>query len=155
MSIGRILGPEDGKRMSLPIPGSTVVFKAWGDREPGDYDVAEFILGPGFPGPQPHVHRKHEEFFYVLEGELEFLVGDQSVRLGPGSLSYVPPGVVHDFRNLGSSRARCLFVGSPAGLDRYFEEMAALGSEGEFTESALTQLRMKYDTDEVARTWTA
>ncbi len=153
MAEGRVLGPEEGKRMELPIPGSAGVFRAWGKREAADHDVIEFILAPGFPGPRPHVHRKHEELFYVLEGELDYLVGDQSKRLGPGSVSHIPPGVIHDFRNPGPARARCLLVSSPHGLDRYFEEMAALGWEGKFSESALHELRLKYDTDEVDVTW--
>jgi mannose-6-phosphate isomerase-like protein (cupin superfamily) len=152
---GHVLGPDEGKRMELPIPGSAVVFKAWGTRQAGDHDVAEFILGPGFPGPQPHVHRKHEELFYVLEGELAYLVGDQRVVLGQGSFIHVPPDTVHDFRNSGSVRARCLMVSSPAGLDRYFEDMAALGTSGTFSETALQELRLKYDTDEVDLAWTA
>lgn len=153
MAEGRVLGPDEGKRMELPIPGSAVVFKAWGKREPGDYDVVEFIFDPGFAGPQPHVHRKHEELWYSLEGQFDFLVGDQAMRIEPGSFIHVPPGVVHDFRNAGSGRARLLLVSSPHGLDHYFEEMAALGAEGNFSESALNELRLKYDTDEVDVTW--
>src|SRR5262249_35137146 len=37
------------------------------------------------------------EIFYVVEGEIAFLVGDRAVRLGPGSVAHIPPGVVHDF----------------------------------------------------------
>lgn len=149
----QVIGPGDGKRLELPIPGSAVVFKAWGTRPAGNHDLAEFILDPGFPGPQPHVHRKHEELFYVLEGELEYLVGDEGRLLGPGSFIHIPPGTVHDFRNSGSLRARCLMVSSPAGLDRYFEDMAGLGASGAFSEAALQELRMKYDTEEVERHW--
>jgi mannose-6-phosphate isomerase-like protein (cupin superfamily) len=132
------------------------VFKAWGERSPGDHDLIEISLEPGSAGPSPHVHRKHEELFYVVEGQFAFLVGDQQfMELGPGSFIHVPPGVVHDFRNSGSVRSRCLLVPCPAGLDRYFEEMGALSSEGKFSEAALGELRLKYDTDEVDISWGA
>ncbi len=153
MTEGYVLGPEEGKHMGLPIPGSAVVFKVWGEREPGDHDIVEFIFDPGCLGPRPHIHRKHEEVFYVLEGEFEFLVGDRGVRLGPGSVTYIPPGTVHDFRNPGPVLARCLLISCPSGLDRYFEDMAALGLEGRFSEAALHDLRLKYDTDEVEMVW--
>src|SRR5262245_38666417 len=123
ISEGRVLAPEDGKRLALPN-GVAVVFKVWGERASGDYDVSEHHLAPGFRGTQPHVHQKHEEIFYVLDGEIAFLVGERAMRLGAGSVAHVPPGVVHDFRTAGSARARCLVITSPIGLDRYFEELA-------------------------------
>jgi uncharacterized cupin superfamily protein len=114
----------------------------------------EIILEPGSAGPHPHVHSKYEHLFYVLEGEFAFLVGDQQhKRLAPGSCIHIPPGVVHDFRQAGSVRSRCLQVSSPAGLDRYFEEMADLASKGTFSEVALGELRLKYDTEEVNVIW--
>jgi mannose-6-phosphate isomerase-like protein (cupin superfamily) len=152
---GRVLGSEEGKRIPLPIPGVSVVFKAWGKRSPADHDLVEMTLEPGPEGtPRPHVHRNREELFYVVEGQWAFLVGDQQfMQVGPGSLVHVPPGVVHDFRNSGSVRARFLLVTCPAGLDRYFEEMGALYSEGKFSKAALGELRLKYDTDEVDVSW--
>jgi len=152
---GRVLGPEEGKRIPLPVPGASVVFKAWGVRAPGDHDLIEITLEPGSTGsPSAHVHRKHEELFYVVEGHFGFLVGDQQfMQLGPGSFIHVPPGVVHDFRHSGSVRSRFLLVTCPAGLDRYFEEMGTLYSEGNFSKAALGELRLKYDTDEVDVSW--
>lgn len=152
---GRVLGPEEGKRIPLPIPGVSVVFKAWGKKSPGDHDLVEMTLEPGSAGtPRPHVHRNREELFYVTEGQFGFLVGDQQfMQVGPGSLVHIPSGVVHDFRNSGSVRARFMLVTSPAGLDRYFDEMGALYSEGKFSEAALRELRLKYDTDEVDVSW--
>ncbi len=149
---GHVLAPEEGKR--IQVPGGSIVLKARGTRAPDDHDVMEIMIEPGSAGPHPHVHRKFEHLFYVLEGEFAFLVGDQQfMRLGSGSFIHVPPGIVHDFRNAGSVRARCLHVSSPSGHYRYFEEMGALVSEGKFSEATLTKLRLKYDTDEVDVSW--
>ena len=146
MSEGQVLEPGEGK--VIPLPGATMVFKALSGRASGDYIVGEFTAEAGFAGPRPHLHRKHEELFYVLEGEFDFFTGEQFVRLGPGSFINVPPGVVHDFRNPGTLPARWLGIASPGGLDRYFEEVMALAAEGKLCEEALRELRLRYDTVE-------
>jgi mannose-6-phosphate isomerase-like protein (cupin superfamily) len=60
--------------------------------------------------------------FYVLEGEAEFLVGDESVLLGPGSFVAAPPGVVHTFSG-GPGRSRLLKVHAPSlGFHEWLRE---------------------------------
>jgi hypothetical protein len=72
---------------------------------------------------------------------------------GPGGFAHVRPSDVHDFRNSGSVRARFLLISCPAGLDSYFEDMAALGRDGTFSDATLNALRLKYDIDEVEMAW--
>ena len=146
MSEGQVLGPGEGKR--IPLPGATMVFKALSGRAAGAYVVGEFTAEAGFAGPRPHVHRKHEELFYILEGEFDFFLGHRSARVGPGAFIQVPPGVVHDFRNPGVVPARWLGIASPGGLDCYFEEAMALVADGKLSEAALRELRLRYDTEE-------
>jgi mannose-6-phosphate isomerase-like protein (cupin superfamily) len=148
-SEGQVLGPGEGT--VVPLPGATMVWKALSGRASGDFVVGEFTAQPGFAGPRPHVHRTHEELFYVLEGEFDFLVGERTVRLGAGAFVAVPPGVAHDFRNPTARPARWLGIACPGGLDRYFAEVGALVAEGRFSEEALRELRLKYDTDELER----
>ncbi len=61
----------------------------------------------------PHIHHRHTDAFYVLEGELTFEVGRgaETITVGAGSLVAAPPGVAHSFRTTGSSPAR---RGSPS-----------------------------------------
>lgn len=66
---------------------------------------------PGERGPGPHVHRRHTDAFYVLEGELECRVGPGAktvVRAPAGTFVAVPPHVVHTFANAGAGEARFL-----------------------------------------------
>lgn len=149
-----LLAPEEGKRIA-PKPGAAILFKAWGKRDPGDYELAEFFMAAGHEGPKPHVHRTHEELFYVLQGDVEFLAGQQSTQLGPGSALFVPPGSVHAFRNCGTGDARFLLVVSPSGLHRYFQEIAEMNTAGTLSPAAMTELRLKYDTEEVDVAWAA
>jgi quercetin dioxygenase-like cupin family protein len=60
----------------------------------------------------PHTHPDHVDSFLVLEGEVEFTVGDDTVVLGPGSIISAPPGARHGFRSAGG-RARVLNIHAP------------------------------------------
>jgi quercetin dioxygenase-like cupin family protein len=61
----------------------------------------------------PHAHDDYVDSFYVLEGEVEFTVGDDVVRAGPGTFVLAPPGTRHGFRNPGPGRARVLNLHAP------------------------------------------
>jgi quercetin dioxygenase-like cupin family protein len=77
--------------------------------------LSVFELGPRFEGPDPHTHEDHVDSFYVLEGDVEFLLGDRTVRAGPGLFVAAPPGVLHTFTNPGPAGARLLNMHSPDG----------------------------------------
>ena len=62
----------------------------------------------------PHTHPDHTDSFLVLEGEVEFTAGDETVVLGPGGFISSPPGARHGFRSAGAF-ARVLNVHSPDG----------------------------------------
>src|SRR5918911_5274576 len=68
------------------------------DRE--ELTLTWFRYEPGESGPDPHVHRRHTDAFYVLEGELELGLGPgagEIVRATPGTFVAAPPEVVHTF----------------------------------------------------------
>ncbi len=71
----------------------------------------------GERGPDPHVHRRHTDAFYVLEGELVFGLGPEvePVRAPAGTFVAVPPDVIHTFRNESPDRACFLNLHSPSG----------------------------------------
>ena len=146
MSEGQVLGPEEGKVILLP--GARMVFKALSDRASGDNVVGEFTAEAGFAGPRPHLHRVHVELFYVLDGEFDFFLEDQTVRVGAGAFVAVLPGVMHDFRNAGAGPARWLGIVAPGGLERYFTEVHDLAVAGQLTDARLRELRLRYDTEE-------
>jgi mannose-6-phosphate isomerase-like protein (cupin superfamily) len=67
---------------------------------------------------EQHVHEDEDDSFYILEGELTFLLGDETVAAPPGTFVLVPPGVRHGFRNDDSVPVRILNIHAPAGFDR-------------------------------------
>ena len=66
-------------------------------------------------GADLHVHRRHCDVFYVLEGELTLRLGvdDEQVAAPAGTLALVPPLVVHGFRNASAADVRYLNLHAP------------------------------------------
>ena len=93
----------------------------------------EFDSGPGAAGPVPHVHRRHVDAFYVLEGTLEFRLDGATHQAEAGTFVAAPPGVPHTFENTSGERVRFLNVHAPGmGYDEYFRRQAAGESGREF-----------------------
>jgi quercetin dioxygenase-like cupin family protein len=63
---------------------------------------AEFVPG-GAAGRHTH---PGEELGYIVEGELELLIdGQPPKRLKAGDVFFVPAGMIHDGKNVGSGKA--------------------------------------------------
>jgi mannose-6-phosphate isomerase-like protein (cupin superfamily) len=120
---GLFVGPSDGRVLINPIGGGMVI-KASDQQTNGGYSLHENILPAGSPGPRPHIHRNHEEAFYVLEGELTIRIGPRTITAAAGSFVLVPRGVVHQPSNPGAQPTRVLLIFSPAGMDGFFAEAA-------------------------------
>jgi mannose-6-phosphate isomerase-like protein (cupin superfamily) len=102
--------------------GELVTHKIPSRRTGGAYALFEVATQPG-AGPPPHVHHREDESFYVLEGEFEFLVGKEALRVGAGALLYFPKGTLHAHRGVGEGVGRILLTQTPGGLyERFFEE---------------------------------
>jgi quercetin dioxygenase-like cupin family protein len=66
--------------------------------------VTESVFAGARPGADPHLHHRHADSFYVLEGELAFLVHDEEVVTAAGACVCAPPGLIHGFRSTQTSR---------------------------------------------------
>jgi quercetin dioxygenase-like cupin family protein len=110
----------------------------------------EFQAAPGFDTGR-HYHTVLEEFFFVIDGELDLSSGDQVIHAGPGTFLFVAPGTPHSIANPGTKPARLLMGCLPAGHENYFDELAAiLEQEGAPDVQAIGALRKKYDTIQVS-----
>jgi mannose-6-phosphate isomerase-like protein (cupin superfamily) len=67
---------------------------------------------------EAHVHTDEDDAFYILEGELTFIFGDERTTAASGTFVLIPPGVEHGFRNDGPDPVRMLNIHAPAGFDR-------------------------------------
>jgi mannose-6-phosphate isomerase-like protein (cupin superfamily) len=94
--------------------------------------IAEAWSEPGDPSPPPHLHRRHVESFYVLQGELALMVGDRELRTGAGSWVRVPPGVPHTVSFPGSEPGRFLNLHTPScGFGAFLRAFHDASDEGE------------------------
>jgi len=110
-----------GEGASVWLLGDLYTFKAVSEDTGGAFALWETVSPPE-SGPPPHLHRREDETFYVLEGELEFLVGDDTIRAGAGSFVYVPKETMHTFKNVGTEPAKFLATVVPGGFEKFFFE---------------------------------
>jgi quercetin dioxygenase-like cupin family protein len=74
---------------------------------------------PRGTGPPLHLHHNEDETFYVLEGEVTILVGDERIDLAAGDYLFGPREIAHAYV-VRSERARMLVTASPAGVEQFF-----------------------------------
>src|SRR5262245_13763661 len=113
---------KPGEGRTIAVVGDVYRFLAVGADTGGKYALWEAIVGPG-GGPPPHVHSREEEGFYILEGEISFLAGDQRLVAGQGTFINMPVGTPHTFKNETDRPARMLISVAPAGLEQMFFEV--------------------------------
>jgi len=92
-----------------------------------------------------HRHDTHAETFYVLEGTIDFYVGDNWHRCHRGTTLHVPPGVPHACRVAEATPARMLMIMQPAAFDAFLAEMAAMSDDQLSDESLMAALNAKHD----------
>jgi quercetin dioxygenase-like cupin family protein len=77
-------------------------------------------------GGRPPLHQHDfDETFYLLEGELTFQFGEERFTRHVGELAFAPRGTPHTYANLSGKPARALLIITPAGFERYFDQIAA------------------------------
>jgi mannose-6-phosphate isomerase-like protein (cupin superfamily) len=103
------LAPGEGEIITERDERS-VVIKA--DR--AEVALTDSRYAPGERGPDAHVHRRHSDAFYVLDGALVFALADEIVSAPAGFFVLVPAGVVHTFWNEGPADARFLNIHAPS-----------------------------------------
>ena len=106
----------------------------------GAFELIDY-LGPATP--PPHVHREHDEAFYILEGPFRFLLGDEWFDAATASLVVVPRGTRHGFETKSGCRALLLTI--PAGLEGFFRELGQGLAEGRSSEEIRSALAGRYD----------
>jgi mannose-6-phosphate isomerase-like protein (cupin superfamily) len=115
---------EDRSGSPHPMGMSTMYFKVSGSETGGGLFVIEHQhLIPG--GPPLHQHWNQEEWFFVMEGEMAFQVGEQRIHLKAGESVLAPRRVPHTFSAVSATPARMMIAFCPAGkMEQYFCDAA-------------------------------
>jgi quercetin dioxygenase-like cupin family protein len=124
----RALYVTEGEGKMLWVVDELMTFKASGEDTGGAYALTDSVVPQG-GGPPPHIHHREDEAFWVLEGELEVMVGETTFRAGAGSFVHLPKDIPHTYENVGTGPARFLTLLVSAGLEKFFEEVGKPGSD--------------------------
>ena len=104
--------PVDLKLSSIDTGGALAVWES---------------LVPSKGGPSYHVHHDVDEWFFVIDGEYVFKLGDDLLDVHPGDSVFVRRGQPHTWSHRGAGTGRVLFLVNPAGLlESFFRESATL-----------------------------
>ena len=119
-----IVGPNEGDRFQvLAVSNSERIIRLRGNQTDGRLTMMEGEILVG-ESPPLHIHHREDEYFHVLQGEIEFVVGEQTILAKAGTWIFGPRFVKHTFRNVNSPGARLEYVFQPAGIENYFEEVS-------------------------------
>ncbi len=132
--------PTEGR--TIAVVGDVYRFLAVSDDTNGKYAIWEAIVLPG-GGPPPHVHSREEEGFYILEGEISFLIGERRFVASAGMFANMTVGVLHSFKNETTRPAKMLISVAPAGLEQMFFEVGQPVPTGTTTASPPTGEEIK------------
>jgi oxalate decarboxylase/phosphoglucose isomerase-like protein (cupin superfamily) len=162
MTDGLMLRPGAGRS----ITGASMILKV-GAGQSVAWSAFEAVVAPGFD-VGAHLHHQAEEFFFVLDGELDLLAfeprarttgdwqswesasGAPVLRGGPGSAMFVPAGCPHAFANPAATPARMLFLVSPPGHEHYLDEIGELiGRGGPPDPAAIAEVRARHDIEQL------
>jgi mannose-6-phosphate isomerase-like protein (cupin superfamily) len=119
--------------------GSSVLLAAF-----DDLMLSEYLLESGTQPGTPHYHANHTDAFYVIEGELEFVVDGDAVRAPAGTLVVAPRGEVHAFPVAVDGPARFLNIHTPGGFERYMRTLVEMRSRGEEPDAELQREHDQY-----------
>src|SRR5215813_3470688 len=88
--------------------------------------VVEGTLAPRTTGPPEHVHRQHDETFFVVSGSPTFTSGGATITAQPGTLVTAPQGTPHTFANPGDQPVVIVATVTPDVYIDFFRELANL-----------------------------
>jgi len=138
----KVVGPRDGKTGFLGSIG--VRFIIDGGESGGGFSLVEHPMSPHALAAPLHRHALEDEYSYVLEGRVGAMLGDDVVIGGPGDLIFKPANQWHTFWNAGDEPARILEIISPAGFERFFDELVDLGGVTQADPQKMMELCARY-----------
>jgi mannose-6-phosphate isomerase-like protein (cupin superfamily) len=138
----RVVPPDSGRDGFLGSIG--VRFLIDGPDSQERFSLVEHPMSPRALAAPLHRHLHEDEYSFVLEGRMGALLGDEVVEAGPGDLVFKPRNQWHTFWNAGDEPCRILEIISPAGFERFFQELSDLGGSLNASPDALAELNRRY-----------
>ena len=121
---------QAGEGRAVWVVGDHYTIKAGGEDTGGAFTLIEVRVPPQ-SGPPPHIHRREDEAFYVLEGSVKLYDGRAWLDAGPGDFVHVPEGGIHAFANESDAPAAMLILFAPGvARERFFTATAQIANAG-------------------------
>jgi mannose-6-phosphate isomerase-like protein (cupin superfamily) len=139
----KVVGPRDGKAGSLGSIG--VRFMIDGAEAGERFSLVEHPMPPRALAAPLHRHNREDEYSWVIEGRMGALLGDEVLEAGPGDLVFKPRKQWHTFWNAGDEPCRILEIISPAGFEKFFEELVDRGGIAQVEPEAFAELAGRYE----------
>ncbi len=111
-----------GERAPLNVLGMPLTMLCEATETNGNWSLFEEQVPLGM-GPPPHRH-DWDEAYYILEGEVDFVIDGVSVTSSPGDFNYLPRGTIHGFKGASESPARVLIFAAPAHGSEFFHQLS-------------------------------
>lgn len=113
---------EDRFRQHRGLGVSAISFKVTPQDSNGILIIENTFHEKG--GPARHLHHNQDEWFYAVEGEFIFEIGQEKFRLKPGDSLLAPRKVPHVWAYAGGTGGRILIAFMPAGkMEAFFYEV--------------------------------
>lgn len=126
------------------LGGLGVRFMIPGADSTGGFSLVEHPMQPRALAAPLHRHSREDEYSVVLSGRVGALLGDEVLYGDPGDLIWKPRGQWHTFWNAGDSPASLLEIISPAGFEKYFEELLGLFGDGRPQPEKIAPIAARY-----------
>jgi mannose-6-phosphate isomerase-like protein (cupin superfamily) len=115
----KVVGPDEGE--ALWALGEKVTFKLTPEDTDGRFGISEVVAQPGNGFP-PHIHRREDEMFYILDGDFTLVQGERTLTCSRGSAAYLPKNFMHTYNNRGTTPGRIVVAVTPCGFERFIRE---------------------------------
>ncbi len=134
---------EQGERVFLSETWYQV-WKTTGETTNGVVDTW-FEEVPPQLGPPEHLHANFDECFWIVKGTFLIKVAGNTINVSEGAWIFVPRGIAHTFRNVGTENGQLLILALPAARVRqYFEEVSAVLRSQPVDQQALHRIEERY-----------
>jgi quercetin dioxygenase-like cupin family protein len=140
--MAKLLGPDDGK--AGMISGIGVRFMIDGADADERFSLVEHPMPARSLAAPLHRHTREDEYTYVLQGQVGCLLGDEVVIASAGDLVWKPRNQWHTFFNPTDEHASILEIISPAGFEKFFDELLDMGGAFKADPADLGALAERY-----------
>ncbi|MEV6968311.1 cupin domain-containing protein [Hamadaea sp. NPDC051192] len=143
---GGVLVRDSDAEILRSDPSSVITLLADAEATGGVLTSHRTTLRDGTPGTPPHFHANCDELFFVIDGRLRVLLGQEVLTLDEGDLLLVPPYMPHAYAPAPDHDADFLCVFTPGTPRADYLRLLDRVHAGEASWDDLLQAQELYDT---------